>query len=258
MPLFNTRKNVINSQVPSRDVKYHSVSYSTDPKDTSSAVVSPTYIERLDMVDFIDPTNAIHFTRVVEWNNGVATSTYDIDNIWAPYTTTGVALSKEKDQEYKSTCYRAIVNGAGFSIGDVLEFNVVFDPRNPRSPHYINRTNRSTLWNVFEQSASWVTWAFPNVWTDIVTCEQYSEKQEHPWWVMVSNWNTFTFPSNVVSFTVTAQSWSFDISFDGWATYAMTWRKWSRTWWQGTIETIDVSQIVILSNGDIDIIWETL
>lgn len=130
-------------------------------------------IERLDMVDFIDPTNAVHFTRIVERTNWVVTATYDIDNTGAIYTPTWVILSKEKDQEYKSTCYRALINGAWFTAGDVLEFNAVFDPRNPRSPHYINRTNRSTLWNVFEQSPAWVVGTFPAVWTEIIPCEQY-------------------------------------------------------------------------------------
>ena len=81
---------------------------------------------------------------------------------------------------------------------------------------------------------------------------------EIPWWVLLPTSNTFnTFPDNVVSFTVSAQSGSFDISFDGWTTF-LTARKWTRTRWQGTIETIDVSQVVVVSNGDIDIIRETI
>jgi len=418
-------------------------------------------IERLDMVDFIDPTNAVHFTRIVERTNWAVTATYDIDNTGAIYTPTGVVLSKEKDQEYKSTCYRALVNGAWFTAGDVLEFNVVFDPRNPLSPHYINRTNRNTLWNVFEQSPAGVSWTFPTVGTEVIPCEQYVECKkeiiavepkfyvtevpsapvwytgydfdlptdyattdatdtyfhilylsnayyyppavtnpttpilidgnvtainnfiqssliadgqvgdefyivvntdktitvrakntytptgdefrlwlstpdqytnkyfpviptthittttscidiqevkekdtctgletyryviedgagnlvdastfiagrdeanvasscpetpvvavvEIPWWVLLPTGNTFnTFPANVVSFTVSAQSGSFDISFDSWTTF-LTARKWTRTRWQGTIETIDVSQVVVVSNWDVDIIRETI
>ena len=130
-------------------------------------------VERLDMVDFIDPTSAVHFTRIVERTNWVVTATYDIDNTGAVYAPTWVILSKEKDQEYKSTCYRALINGAWFTAGDVLEFNVVFDPRNPLTPHYINRTNRSTLWNVFDQSPAGSTGTFPTVGVDVIPCEQY-------------------------------------------------------------------------------------
>ena len=418
-------------------------------------------IERLDMVDFIDPTNAIHFTRIVERTNWVVTATYDIDNTGAIYTPTWVILSKEKDQEYKSTCYRALINGAWFTAGDTLEFNVVFDPRNPLTPHYINRTNRSTLWNIFDQSPAGSTGTFPIVGVDVIPCEQYVECKkeiiavepkvyvtevaaapawyngydfdlptdygttdatdtyfhiiyllnahyyppavtnpttpilidgnvtainnfiqssliadwyvgdemfivvnadktitvrvswaytpngnefrlwqwipdqytnkyfpviptthlttittcidiqeikekdsctgvetyryviedgawtlvdastfiagrdeanvasscpetpvvavvEMPWWVLVPSTTTFnSFPTNVVSFTVSAQSGSFDISFDGWTTFLTT-RKWTRTRGQGTIETIDVSQVVVVSNWDVDIIRETI
>lgn len=420
-----------------------------------------TYIERLDMVDFIDPTNAIHFTRIVERTNWVVTATYDIDNTGTVYTPTWVVLSKEKDQEYKSTCYRAIAWWTGFNIGDVLEFNVVFDPRNPLTPHYLNRTNRSTLWNVFEQSPAGVSGTFPVVGTEVVPCEQYVECKkeiiavepkfyvtevpsvpawytgydfdlptdygttdatdtyfhilylstayyyppavtnpttpilidgnviaintfiqnslvadgqvwdefyivvnadktitvwtkstyiptgnefrlgnispdnytnkyfpviptthsttttsciaiqeikekdsctsletyryviedgagtlvdastfipwwdeanvtyscpetpavavvEIPWWVLLPTGNTFnTFPADVVSFTVSAQSGSFDISFDSWTTF-LSGRKWTRTRGQWTIETIDMTAVVVISNGDIDIIRETI
>lgn len=418
-------------------------------------------IERLDMVDFIDPTNAVHFTRIVERTNWVVTATYDIDNTGAIYTPTGVVLSKEKDQEYKSTCYRALVNWAWFTAGDVLEFNVVFDPRNPLTPHYINRTNRNTLWNVFDQSPAGISGTFPTVGIEVIPCEQYVECKketiavepkfyvtevpsapagytwfdfdlptdywttdatdtyfhilslstqyyyppavtnpttpilidgnvtainnfiqasliadgqvwdefyivvnadktitvrakntytptgnelrlwqstpdqytnkyypviptthltttttcidiqevkekdtctgletyryviedgvwnlvdastfiagrdeanvssscpetpvtpivEIPWWALVPTGNTFnSFPANVVSFTVSAQSGSFDISFDSWTTF-LTARKGTRTRWQGTIETIDVSQVVVVSNWDVDIIRETI
>lgn len=431
-----------------------------DNADFQASTVTP-FIERLDMVDFIDPTNAVHFTRIVERTNWVVTATYDIDNTGAIYTPTWVVLSKEKDQEYKSTCYRALINGAWFTAGDVLEFNVVFDPRNPLTPHYLNRTNRSTLWTVFEQSPAGSTGTFPTVGVDVIPCEQYVECKkeiiavepkvyvtevaaapawyngydfdlptdygttdatntyfhvlylstayyyppaltnpttpilidgnvtainnfiqasliadwqsgdefyivvnadktitvwtkntytptgnefrlwnigaddytnkyfpviqtthnpvsvqciwiqevkekdsctgaetyryviedwagnlvdastfiagrdeanvasscpeipvvaivEIPWGVLVPTGNTFnTFPANVVSFTVSAQSGSFDISFDGWTTYLIA-RVDSRTRWQGTIETIDVSQVVVVSNWDVDIIRETI
>lgn len=82
---------------------------------------------------------------------------------------------------------------------------------------------------------------------------------EVAWWVLVTTGNTFTIPANTVSFTVSAQTGSFDVSFDWWTTYALTWRKWTRTRWQWTIETIsNSSNIVVLSNWDIDIIRETI
>lgn len=434
------------------------------------------YIERIDMVDYIDPANSIQFTRIVEWVNGVATATYDIDNTWAIYTPTWVLVTKVRDQEYKSTCYRAIVDGAWFIAWDVLEFNVVFDPRNPRAPHYLNRTNRNTLWNVFEQSPAWVVGTFPALWSEVIPCEQYVEckkevipaipmvyKQswvpsnyvayrikdrreatsvyihwlyginawswvtlrgagwvdynwgsnpnwvlatdvanvqvmtdkalvdmwlavwdayyavttdnqsvwflspaaialipsntflqvyswlldtwndydrkfdvsyvapytsadvslttatswnciwilkiveqdsctwketyryviedwagnlvdastviswfdeanvyvtcpeepvapviEIPWWVLVPDTTIFvSFPNNIVSFTVSAQSGSYDISFD-WGTTFLKGRKWSMTFWQGTIELIDASNVVVVSNGDVDIVRDTI
>ncbi|HNG96895.1 MAG TPA: hypothetical protein PLW93_01335 [Candidatus Absconditabacterales bacterium] len=76
---------------------------------------------------------------------------------------------------------------------------------------------------------------------------------------LVTAGNTFTIPANTVSFTVSAQTGSFDVSFDGGATYTLTGRKGTRTRGQGTIETIsNSSNIVVLSNGDIDIIRETI
>ena len=79
------------------------------------------------------------------------------------------------------------------------------------------------------------------------------------WWTLVTTWNTFTLPANTISFTVSAQTGSFDVSFDWWTTYALTWRKWTRTRWQWTIETIsNSSSIVVLSNWDVDVIWETI
>lgn len=88
--------------------------------------------------------------------------------------------------------------------------------------------------------------------------EQIIPVIEIPWWVVVASWDTFnSFPTDTVSFTVTAQTGSFDISFD-WGSTFLTARKWSRTRWQGTIETIDVSQVVVVSNWDVDIIRETI
>ena len=70
---------------------------------------------------------------------------------------------------------------------------------------------------------------------------------------------TFTIPANAISFTVTAQSGSFDLSFDGGGTFALTGRVGSRTYGQGTINTIanSGSVVVLASNpGNVDIIWE--
>jgi len=75
--------------------------------------------------------------------------------------------------------------------------------------------------------------------------------------VLVPSGTSFTLPTDVTSFTVSAQSGTFDISFDGGATQQLTGRQISRTWGQGTIETIsNSSQIVITSNGDVDVIYE--
>lgn len=76
---------------------------------------------------------------------------------------------------------------------------------------------------------------------------------------LVPSGSSFTLPANVSSFTVTAQTGSFDVSTDNGATVAFTGRVGSRTWGQGTIEAIANSdQIRIISQGDVDVIWETV
>ena len=73
---------------------------------------------------------------------------------------------------------------------------------------------------------------------------------------MVPDGTTFTLPSGVVTFTVSAQSGTFDVSFDGGATQALTAREGVRKWGQITIS--NSGQIVITSNGDVDVIYETV
>ena len=76
--------------------------------------------------------------------------------------------------------------------------------------------------------------------------------------VLLAAGEVFTVPENTVSLTVTAQSGSFDVSFDGGVSQALTARVGSRSWGQGTIEKSSNSgQLVITSNGDVDIIFET-
>ncbi|MGB2788236.1 MAG: hypothetical protein WBC13_02800, partial [Dokdonella sp.] len=76
---------------------------------------------------------------------------------------------------------------------------------------------------------------------------------------MLSN-ATLSLPANVISYTVSAQAGSFDVSFDAGATWALTGRTGSRTWGDGTSEVINNSaNIRIRSNSatdDIDVIWE--
>ena len=73
---------------------------------------------------------------------------------------------------------------------------------------------------------------------------------------MVPDGTSFTLPTGIITFTVSAQSGTFDVSFDGGATQALTGREGVRKWGQITISNSE--QIVITSNGDVDVIYETI
>lgn len=75
---------------------------------------------------------------------------------------------------------------------------------------------------------------------------------------LVSDSSTFTFPANVVSFAISAQSGNFDLSFDNGVTYPITAREGVREFGDWTTIITNSNLIKVLSHGDIDIIRETI
>jgi hypothetical protein len=70
----------------------------------------------------------------------------------------------------------------------------------------------------------------------------------------------FTLPSNVLSFTVSAQAGSFNISFDGGGSFPLTNRKGSRTWGNGTFDFLANSTAIVIeafdATSDVDVVFE--
>lgn len=104
-----------------------------------------------------------------------------------------------------------------------------------------------------------------NTWSIIVPvspikgrCNDTEAVAINLWAAMLADGSTYTLPANVVSFAVSAQSWNFDISFDGWSTYPITAREWVREYGDGNTIIANSDQITILSHWDIDIIRETI
>lgn len=118
---------------------------------------------------------------------------------------------------------------------------------------FINRNDPTTQIVFYQNQTNGImSTTQPTTW---ILCNGTTET---PWGAMVATGITQTLPPNTISFTVTAQSGSFDVSFDWGTTYVLTNRKWSRTRWQGTIETMNIWQVLILSHGDVDVIRETI
>ena len=72
--------------------------------------------------------------------------------------------------------------------------------------------------------------------------------------IELASGNSTTLPVGVRSFTVTAQTGTFDVTGGG---INLTSRRGSRTWGQGNSDVIENSSaITVTSNGDVDVIWE--
>lgn len=111
-----------------------------------------------------------------------------VGNIWVN-TETGVAQTtapsgavpcEEKDKLLNTYCYRAVINGTGYSTGDIVEFKQVFDANNPMSPEFMIWINKNTLQPVFISDTinpSNNTGTFPNV-SDFIPCEYIPCKKE--------------------------------------------------------------------------------
>lgn len=78
------------------------------------------------------------------------------------------------------------------------------------------------------------------------------------WAVLLADSSTYTLPANVVSFAVSAQTGTFDLSFDNGVTYPITLREGVREYWDWNTIINNSDQIVITSHGDVDIIRETI
>lgn len=104
-----------------------------------------------------------------------------------------------------------------------------------------------------------------NTWTVVTTtnplkgsCATHEVKVLNLWAVQVADSDTYTLPANVVSFAVSAQTGSFDISYDWWVTYTLLAREGVREYWNWKYPIDNSDQITILSHWDIDIIRETI
>lgn len=110
-----------------------------------------------------------------------------VGNIWVN-TTTGTAQNtspvgatpcEEKDKETNTYCYKAIINGTGYSIGDTVEFKQIFDVNDPLNPSFVIWFNKNALSIVYLSDTinpANNTGTFPNI-SDFVPCEDYIFKQ---------------------------------------------------------------------------------
>lgn len=209
------------------------------------------------LCDRLSDGTSVSFARqktIDEITGNVVVEDFELD-LTTPYTVQGTA-GDCTNLVYYDQCWVAVTDGTGFVEGDVIKEIDISNPENVNNPIFryaLNRTQNTTLWA--QINGVDVVGTLPNFGTDFDPCEQnYGEIADG---VLVPTGTTFTLPANVISFTVTAQSGTFDVSFDGGGTYALTGRVGSRTWSQGTTEIVSNStDIVITSNGDIDVIWE--
>lgn len=150
----------------------------------------------------------------VLWYNLIClVNTTIVGNIWVN-TETGVAQTtapsgavpcEEKDKLLNTYCYRAVVNGTGYSTGDIVEFKQVFDANNPMSPEFMIWINKNTLQPVFVYdliNPSNNTGSFPNV-SDFIPCEYIPCKKEiiavHDRFFLTSS-----IPSNLTAYQLTS------------------------------------------------------
>ena len=210
-----------------------------DYEEVSVSCRENTAWDRFTVTTYIDPTDPTDVKKVWVDDNG--------DVIPEPTGTTPCESTCKVDMAYES-CFDT---GAGtvkvrwYFVKD-SNYNEEF-----KTGFVISDDNLTYPQGTDVSAEVWLN-------TDkIVDCTN-TVYEELATWRMLASWNTFTLPANVISFTVTVQDrWTFDVSFDGWNTYALTWRIWTRIWGQWTIEPIsNTDQIIIRSNWDVDIIWE--
>lgn len=108
-------------------------------------------------------------------------------------------------------------------------------------------------YHVYDFSGNDVTWTVTPI-----KCENAPTIALTSNGVMVSDGGSFTLPSWVSSVAISAQSWNFDVSFDGWTTYVLTAREWVREFGDGNTVIANSDDIVIASHGNIDIIREII
>lgn len=84
------------------------------------------------------------------------------------------------------------------------------------------------------------------------------QDQRTVWAVLLPDGSSYTLPADVVSFAVSAQDWTFDISYDGGLTYTLLDREGVREYGDWTRVIANSDQITILSHWDVDVIREIL
>lgn len=218
----------------------------------------------------VQTTWMVRSSQTVDNSNGLVTGTateYSTDGAsWSTTVPTGTinagACNIEFLTERVELC--AINAGTGYSIGDKILFEFAVNALTPNVPYTISIKNLSdgTYPNpiYYEVGGVPILGAFPNP-ADFRDCDTLPvvPVTETVGGTVIVDGASFTLPANAISFTVTAQSGSFDLSFDGGGTFPLTGRVGSRTFGQGTINTIANSGSVVVnaSNpGNVDIIWE--
>lgn len=213
------------------------------------------------------------------WTNLICLQELNVvGNIWVN-TLTGLAQltapvgaipCENVDKETNTYCYKAIVNGAGYAIGDSVEFKQIFDVNDPMNPSFMIWFNVTTLTPIFILDSINPlnnTGTFPNI-ADFTTCGDYlinslnNNVPEIPYGITYENniSNNNPQPAIVKSITVTKQSGAeVYISFDSGTTWPIRIiQNGSRTFGQGNNSNLDTSTMMFkqIGNGVYDIIWE--
>jgi len=214
----------------------------------------------------VQTTWMVRSSQTVDNSNGLVTGTateYSTDGAsWSTTVPTGTITAGACHVNYvvERVDLCAINAGIGYAVGDKVMFEFVIDPRYPLPYIFVAKnlsdgTYPSTIFLQIDGIP--ISGTLPN-FADFRDCSAIPVT-ETAGGVVITNGATFTLPANAISFTVTAQSGSFDLSFDGGVTFTLTGRVGSRTYGQGTINTIANSGGIVVqaSNpGDVDIIWE--
>lgn len=214
----------------------------------------------------VQTTWMVRSSQTVDNTTGLVTGTvteYSTDGAsWSATVPTGTITAGACQVSYviERVDLCAINAGVGYAVGDKVMFEFVIDPRYPLPYIFVAKnlsdgTYPSTIFLQIDGIP--ISGTLPN-FADFRDCSAIPVT-ETAGGVVITNGATFTLPANAISFTVTAQSGSFDLSFDGGGTFALTGRVGSRTYGQGTINTIVNSGSIVVqaSNpGDADIIWE--
>ena len=215
----------------------------------------------------VQTTWMVRSSQTVDNSTGLVTGTateYSTDGAsWSTTVPTGTITAGACQVSYviERVDLCAINAGVGYAVGDKVMFEFVVNPDAPLVPIIFTAKNLTdgTYPNVvyLQINGVPVLGTLPN-FADFRDCSAIPVTETASGTV-ITNGGTFTLPANVISFTVTAQSGSFDLSFDGGGTFALTGRVGTRTFGDGTINPIanSASIVVQASNpSDIDIIWE--